>query len=96
MLPMTDAVDPYAREAITRLEREIGDRLRTETYKAEKDGMIARIAEVEKDNIALEAKVDKNEEREAANRRLVLTALVMPILVGLIMLYIQAQVGTGK
>lgn len=93
---MTDGVDQTARDGIARLENEVRDRLRTETYKAEQRGMIARIAEVEKDNIALEAKVDKGEERRAADRRLILTSLVLPILIGLIMLYVQTQVGSGK
>lgn len=93
---MTDGVDQTARDGIARLENEVRDRLRIEVYSAEQKGMIARIAEVEKDNIALEAKVDKGEERRAADRRLILTSLVLPILIGLVMLYIQTQVGTGK
>lgn len=92
---MPDAVDQYARDAVARLEREVGERLRTETYDAKEAGILARVAEVEKDNIALEAKVDKNEERRAADRRLILTSLVLPIVIGLFMLYVQTQIG-GK
>lgn len=93
---MTDSVDQMARDGVKRLEREVAERLRTETYEAKHDALIARVAEVEKDNIALEAKVDKSEERRAADRRLILTSLVLPIVLGLIMLYVQTQVGVAK
>ncbi len=93
---MTDGVDQQARDHAVRLEKQQDQFVRADVYRAEKDGMIARIAEVEKDSIALEAKVDKNEERRAADRRLILTSLVLPILIGILMLYVQTQVGTGK
>ncbi len=92
---MTDGVDQTARDGVVRAEREIRERLRIETYRAEQAGLIARIVELEKDNIALEAKVDKAQEKQDASRRLLLASFVLPLLLALILLYVQSQIGAG-
>lgn len=69
------------------------DMVRRDVYQAEQALLTARIAEVEKDTLALEVKVDKSEERRAADRRLILTSLVLPIIVAIVLLYVQSQIG---
>lgn len=88
-----DGVDQTAREGLARLEKELDKRVLHGIYEAEQNGLKARVAEVEKDNISLEAKVDKGEERRASDRRLILTSLVLPLLLALILLYVQSQIG---
>lgn len=74
-------------------ERRAAEFVRRDVYMAEQALLLSRVVEVEKDNLALEAKIDKAEERRAADRRLILTSLVLPIVVALILLYVQSQVG---
>lgn len=45
------------------------------------------------DHKALDTRVTKTEENRAADRRVILTALVMPLLVGLLLLYATVQFG---
>lgn len=67
--------------------------VRNDVYKAEQAGVVKDVTENAKDILALEVKVDKAEERRAADRRLILTALVLPIVTALIILYITSQIG---
>lgn len=67
--------------------------VRKDVYDADKQATGARIGTVERDVEDLDAKVDKAEERRAADRRLILTALVLPVLVFVIQLYVAAQIG---
>lgn len=101
---MPDNADQFARDQVVDLRRHVDreihnvreSKVRKDVYAAEQMGTLARIAEAEKDIIALEAKVDKAEERRASDRRLILTSLVLPIVIGLIMLYIQTQIGPAQ
>jgi hypothetical protein len=83
-------VDQGAREQIAEVRQ---DMVRKDVYAAEQKGMLARVAEVEKDNMALEAKIEKIEDRRAADRRLILTSLILPIIVALVLLYVTSQIG---
>lgn len=87
---MTDGVDSTAREGLAEVKVNM---VRRDVYKAEQDGLKSRVAECEKDIIALEAKVDKQEERAAAGRRLLLASFILPLLLALILLYVQSQIG---
>lgn len=95
---MTEATE--LREAMRDLKTSI-DQLRNElvrkdVYDADQRGIEARFSNVERDVTDVEAKVDKAEERRAADRRLILTSLALPILVFLIQLYVTAQTGSGR
>lgn len=69
------------------------DMVRKDVYEAEKAGFARDIAEGQKDNIALEARFDKAEERRAADRRLIIASFVLPIISALVILYITSQIG---
>ena len=85
------------RESIRDLKNSIdqlrGELVRRDVYESDQRGVGARITAIEKDVVEVEAKVDKSEERRAADRRLILTSLVLPIVVALILLYVTSQIG---
>lgn len=94
---MTESAD--LRESMRDLKQSI-DQLRSElvrrdVYESDQRGVAARITAVEKDVVEVEVKVDKSEERRAADRRLILTSLVLPIVVALVLLYVTSQVGAS-
>lgn len=70
--------------------------VRKDVHEAEQRTVETRLTNIERDSLALEAKVDKAEERRAADRRLILTSLVLPIIVALVLLYVQTQIGSGR
>lgn len=92
---MTESTD--LRESIRDLKNSIdqlrGELVRRDVYESDQRGVGARITAIEKDVVEVEAKVDKSEERRAADRRLILTSLVLPIVVALILLYVTSQIG---
>lgn len=94
---MTEGVDQTARDGLADLRSSISgirrDMVRRDVYEAEQKGVIARVGETEKDIVSLESKIDKSDERRAADRRLIMTSLVLPIIVALIILYVNSQVG---
>ena len=78
--------------AIDQLRSEL---VRRDVYESDQRGVSARITAVEKDVVEVEAKVDKSEERRAADRRLILTSLILPIVVALVLLYVTSQLGAS-
>lgn len=93
---MTDehqALREAVRDLRTSIDHLRSELVRRDVYDADQRGIVARFAVLEKDVAEVEVKVDKGEERRAADRRLILTSLVLPILVALVLLYVTSQVG---
>lgn len=81
------------RDLRSQLETLRADHVRRDVYDADQRGVAARIAVLEREVAEQEARADKAEERRAADRRLIITSLVLPIAVALILLYITSQLG---
>lgn len=93
---MTDNVDQTARDGVARAEAALDKMVPREVYKLGQANQDAEIANIKADNIALEAKVDKQEERALAGRRLLLASFLLPLLLAVILIYIQSQIGAVK
>lgn len=93
---MTDGVDQTARNDIRRVEVTLDKMVPREVYKLGQANQDAEIANIKADNIALEAKVDKQEERALAGRRLLLASFLLPLLIAVILIYVQSQIGAAK
>lgn len=92
---MTESTDlrESMRDLKTAIDQLRSELVRRDVYESDQRGVAARITAIEKDVVEVEAKVDKSEERRAADRRLILTSLVLPIVVALVLLYVTSQVG---
>lgn len=75
---------------VTRLSEDLKrDYLPRESYNLARDA--------DRDDVAhLAARMDATEKQRAADRRLIVTAFVAPIVVALILLYVAAQIGGTK
>jgi outer membrane murein-binding lipoprotein Lpp len=81
-------------ENLTRtIEQLRNDLVRKDVYAADKLLFANQIAVVSKDVSDLDRKVDKAETQRAADRRLLLTAFVLPVILIIIQLYLAAQTG---
>jgi multidrug resistance efflux pump len=81
------------RDLKTSIDQLRNDLVRRDVYESDQRGVAARIAVLEKELAEQEARVNKAEERRAADRRLIMTSLVLPIVVALVLLYITSQLG---
>lgn len=82
MRRLDDAASQLGRLA-EKLEREY---LPREVYSSHREADRADVA-------GLTVRMDKTEAQRAADRRLILTAFIAPIVTGLVLLYIVAQLG---
>lgn len=81
-------------EALTRTIEQLRDELvRKDVYAVDQRLMSAKVENVDDDVKELKATVAKAEERRAADRRLLLTAFVLPVVLIIIQLYLAAQTG---
>lgn len=78
------------RGSIDQLRSEL---VRKDVYDSDQRGITQRLDGLRDDVLDLERKFDKAEERRAADRRLILTAVVVPLLLFIVQLYITAQLG---
>lgn len=78
------------RGSIDQLRSEL---VRKDVYDSDQRGIAQRLDGLRDDVLDLERKFDKAEERRAADRRLILTAVVVPLLLFIVQLYITAQLG---
>lgn len=79
-------IDDLVRQVADLVQQLRTDYVRSELYNANRESD-------QKDVKELRERLDKAEEQAAANRRLFLTTLIGPVLVGLIMLYFAAKFG---
>ncbi|SDC46787.1 hypothetical protein [Nocardioides lianchengensis] len=85
------------RDAVTELKGSI-DRLRDElvrkdVYAVDQKLLTKQIDDVDADVKELEGRIEKADERRAADRRLLITAFVLPLVLLVIQLYLAAQTG---
>lgn len=81
-------------EALTGSIQELRQELvRKDVYQSDQRGIDSRFHAIEVGIAGVAAQQEKQEERRAADRRLILAAFVAPFLLGILMLYITAQVG---
>lgn len=81
-------------ENLTRSIHELRQELvRKDVYESDQRGVADRIRGIEAGVAAVGATVEKIEERRAADRRLLLSAFVLPLVLMLLQIYIAAQVG---
>lgn len=78
------------RGSIDQLRSEL---VRKDVYDSDQRGITQRLDGLRDDVLDLERQFDKAEERRAADRRLILTAVVVPLLLFIVQLYITAQLG---
>ena len=81
------------REAFGRIDNRLQELITREVHDLATKALSDRIDQVREANDDLEKKQEKFEEQQAANRRLILTVLVAPIVMMLIQLYVTAQIG---
>jgi uncharacterized protein YukE len=67
--------------------------VRKDVYKSDQERVSDKIRALEAGVGAVGATVEKIEERRAADRRLLLTAFVLPLVLIILQVYIAAQVG---
>lgn len=91
------SAEPTLAEVVRRLDdvsRQLVDltsQLRTEYVGRE---LYASHREADRDDVAnLATRMEATEKQRAADRRLVVTAFVAPIIVALVLLYVAAQIG---
>jgi len=89
--------EPTTAEVVRRLD-EISNRLLDLTNQLRTDYLRADLYKAQRESDRedvkdLRTRLDKAEAQAAANRRLILTSLVAPIITALIVLYVSAQVG---
>lgn len=77
-------------QAIGELRKEL---VRKDVYESDQRGVAASIKALEVGIGVVGATVEKIEERRAADRRLLLTAFILPLALMLLQIYIAAQVG---
>ena len=75
------------------IEQLRNDLVRKDVYAADKLLFANQIAVVSKDLSDIDKKIDKTETQRAADRRLLLTAFVLPVVLIIIQLYLAAQTG---
>ena len=81
-------------ENLTQSIRELrAELVRKDVYESDQRGVAASIRALEVGVAGVAATVDKIEERRAADRRLLLSAFVLPLVLMLLQIYIAAQVG---
>lgn len=75
------------------IEQLRNDLVRKDVYAADKLLFANQVAVVSKEVTDLEKKVDHAADQRAADRRLLLTAFVLPVVLLIIQLYLAAQTG---
>jgi hypothetical protein len=81
-------------ENLTRSIHELRQELvRKDVYESDQRGVADKIRALEAGIGVVGTTVDKIEERRAADRRLLLSAFVLPLVLMLLQIYIAAQVG---
>lgn len=81
-------------ENLTQSIRELRQELvRKDVYEADQRGVEDKLRALEAGVLANAAADEKQEERRAADRRLVLTSLALPLLLIVIQLYLAAKIG---
>ncbi|MCL8026301.1 hypothetical protein [Nocardioides bruguierae] len=93
---MTDPA-PELQRAVDRLTSSI-DQLRAElvrkdVYESDQRARDAQFQGLRDDVTQLNTRMDRGDQQRAADRRLILTSIIAPVIVALIMLYVAAQVG---
>lgn len=78
------------RGSIDQLRSEL---VRKDVYDSDQRNIAHRLDGLRDDVLDLEREFDKADERRAADRRLILTAVVVPLLLFIVQLYITAQLG---
>lgn len=95
---MTETAD--LKEAVDRLVGEIRllreELVRKDVYDADERGRIQRMKNLEDDVHEIRVALDKAEERRTADRRLLVTAFALPLVLLVIQLYLTAQIGAPK
>lgn len=85
-------------KAINKLEQTIEklreDLVRKDVYESDQRLVMNQLQDVKDDVLTLGNRMTKQEDDRKADRRLVLTSFILPILVAIIMLYIATQIGT--
>jgi hypothetical protein len=67
--------------------------VRKDVYKSDQERVGDKIRAVEAGVTSVAASVEKMEERRAADRRLLLTSFVLPVVLIILQVYIAAQIG---
>lgn len=81
-------------ESLTRsIEQLRAELVRKDVYESDQRGVADKLRALEVGVGSLDVTIDKLEERRAADRRLVMSSFVLPLVLIVIQLYIAAQTG---
>lgn len=93
MTASEDSLSEAVRELKGSIDKLRDELVRKDVYESDQRRVMDRVQVVEGDVSGVERRLDKQEDDRKADRRLVLTAFILPILVAIIMLYIATQIG---